>query len=131
MLSKALLAGLLLVGLSRHLPEGSWWWRSAVLGALNIGAFFALLFVAAYRLPGGVAATITSMQPLLVGLLAARLLDERLSTRVVVAAVAGIAGVALLVVRANAQLDWVGVAAAIGAAVSMASGIVLTKRWSS
>jgi len=34
-----------------------------VLGTLNIGAFFALLFVAAYRLPGGVAAIIIAAQP--------------------------------------------------------------------
>ena len=28
----------------RTLPKGIWWWRSLVLGALNIGIFFALLF---------------------------------------------------------------------------------------
>ena len=38
-----------------------------VLGGLNIGVFQALLFVAAYRLPGGVAATTGAIQPLLVG----------------------------------------------------------------
>jgi probable blue pigment (indigoidine) exporter len=54
---RALPAGLLLVAITRRLPQGSWWWRAFVLGALNIGVFFALLFVAAYRLPGGVAAT--------------------------------------------------------------------------
>ncbi|WP_249044498.1 hypothetical protein [Crossiella equi] len=44
---RALPAGLLLVALTRRLPRGDWWWRSFVLGALNIGVFFALLFVAA------------------------------------------------------------------------------------
>lgn len=53
---RALPAGLLLLLLCRRLPRGGWWWKSWVLGVLNIGAFFALLFIAAYRLPGGVAA---------------------------------------------------------------------------
>ena len=56
---------------------------------MNIGAFFALLFVAAYRLPGGVAATIIAAQPLLVTGLSAWLLSERASARLVLAAVAG------------------------------------------
>ena len=49
---RALPAGLVLLAIGRRLPEGVWWWRSAVLGTLNIGAFFALLFVAAGRLDG-------------------------------------------------------------------------------
>lgn len=126
---RALPAGLLLVVLSRRLPHGSWWWRAGVLGALNIGAFFALLFVAAYRLPGGVAAVAGAVQPLLVAGLAARLVGERASARQLVAAVAGLAGVALLVLRADARLDGFGVAAALGGACSMAAGVVLSKRW--
>ena len=128
---RALPAGLLLVALTRRLPQGEWWWRAALLGALNIGAFLALLFVAAYRLPGGVAATIGAAQPLLVGLLAVGLLGERLTARAAAAAVAGMAGVSLLVLRADAQLDTVGVAAAMGSAVVMALGVVLSKRWPS
>lgn len=128
---RALPAGLLLVAVTRRLPRGTWWWRAAVLGALNIGAFFALLFVAAYRLPGGVAATVGAVQPLLVAGLAAGLLGERLSTRVVVAGAAGVAGVGLLVLRADARLDALGVAAALGGAAVMAAGVVLSKRWRS
>ena len=37
-----------------------------VLAALNIGVFQALLFVAAYRLPGGVAAVVGAIGPLVV-----------------------------------------------------------------
>src|SRR5262245_56158664 len=73
---RALPAGLVLIAMTRRLPHGSWWWRAFVLGALNIGAFFALLFVAAYRLPGGVAATIIAAQPLLVLALSGRFLGE-------------------------------------------------------
>jgi probable blue pigment (indigoidine) exporter len=128
---RALPAGLVLVAVTRRLPRGVWWWRALVLGTLNIGAFFALLFVAAYRLPGGVAATIGALQPFLVAGLAAGLLGERLSTRTVAAAAAGVAGVSLLVLRANAQLDAVGMAAALGGAAAMATGVVLSKRWTS
>jgi probable blue pigment (indigoidine) exporter len=128
---RALPAGLLLVAITRTLPRGSWWWRSLVLGTLNIGAFFALLFVGAYRLPGGVAATVGAIQPLLVAGLSTGLLRERLSTRTVLTAIAGVFGVSLLVLRADARLDTVGVLAALGGAVVMAFGVVLSKRWTS
>ena len=127
---RALPAGVLLVLLARRLPHGVWWWRSAVLGTLNIGAFFALLFIAAYRLPGGVAATVIALQPLLVAALSVRLLGQRLSPRTLAAALAGLGGVALMVLRAGAQLDPVGLAAALAAAAVMATGVVLSKRWS-
>ena len=126
---RALPVGLLLLALFRRLPEGSWWWRSFVLGTLNIGLFFALLFVAAYRLPGGVAATAGAVQPLLVAALAWPMLGERPSIGKAASAALGVAGVALLVLRAEAALDAVGVLAALGGAVSMATGVVLTKRW--
>ncbi len=128
---RALPAGLLLVAVTRQLPRGSWWWRSLVLGTLNIGAFFALLFVAAYRLPGGVAATLGALQPLLVAGLSTGLLGERLTRRTLLAGVAGVAGVSLLVLRSDARLDALGVAAAVGGAVVMATGVVLSKRWTS
>ncbi|RSN05597.1 EamA family transporter [Nonomuraea sp. WAC 01424] len=130
-LIRALPAGLILIALTRKLPQGNWWWRALVLGALNIGFFFALLFVGAYRLAGGVAATVGAIQPLLVALLSSGLLGERLTWRVAVAAAAGVAGVSLLVLRADARLDLLGVAAALGGAVVMAFGVVLSKRWRS
>jgi probable blue pigment (indigoidine) exporter len=98
---------------------------------LNIGAFFALLFVAAYRLPGGVAATVGAIQPLLVAGLSTGLLNDRLTVRTTFTAIAGVVGVSLLVLRAEARLDGVGIAAALGGAVVMATGIVLSKRWTS
>ena len=49
-------AGLLLVLFCKRLPERREWGRLAALSALNIGFFQAFLFVAAYRLPGGLAA---------------------------------------------------------------------------
>ncbi|WP_175541051.1 EamA family transporter [Streptomyces pini] len=126
---RALPAGLLLLALTRRLPTGQWWWRAAVLGTLNIGVFLALLFVAAYRLPGGVAATAGAVQPLIAAGLSAAVLGERFTLRTALAGVAGVAGVGLLVLRADARLDAVGVAAALGGAAVMATGVVLGKRW--
>ncbi|KIZ16470.1 EamA family transporter [Streptomyces natalensis] len=126
---RALPAGLALLALGRVLPRGVWWWRALVLGVLNIGAFFYLLFVAAYHLPGGVAALVVAVQPMMVLLLAALLLKDRIQRLQVAACVLGVAGVALLVLQPQAGLDAVGILAGLGGAVCMASGIVLTKRW--
>jgi hypothetical protein len=127
--ARALPAGLLLLLVTRELPTGAWWWRSVVLGTLNIGAFFALLFVSAYRLPGGVAALLGAAGPLLVAGLSALLLGEQLSARRLLAGVLAAAGVGLTVITSAAALDPVGVLAGIGGAASMSLGIVLTKRW--
>jgi probable blue pigment (indigoidine) exporter len=126
---RALPAGLLVLAATRTLPKGHWWWRAAVLGALNIGVFFALLFVAAYRLPGGVAATFGAVQPLLVAGLAFGLLGERPTRWRIGWGVAGVLGVALVVLKGDANFDGIGLLAGIAAPVAMATGMVLTKRW--
>ena len=126
---RALPAGIVLAVATRRRPVGIWWVRALTLGTLNIGAFFALLFVAAYRLPGGVAATMGAIQPLVAAGLATVLLHERLRATTVVAGAMGIVGVALLVLRAGARFDAVGVAAGLAGTTCMASGVVLTKRW--
>ncbi|WP_330339940.1 EamA family transporter [Streptomyces sp. NBC_00557] len=128
-LVRALPAGLLLLALTRVPPRGGWWWRSAVLGALNIGAFFPLLFVSAYRLPGGMAAVVGSVQPLFVVGLSALLLRHRPAPRTLVTGVVAAFGVSLVVLRGSGTLDAVGVLAAVAATASMAAGTVLTKRW--
>jgi probable blue pigment (indigoidine) exporter len=126
---RALPAGLLLAAVTKQRPVGAWWGKALVLGTLNIGGFFALLFVAAYRLPGGVAATLGAVQPLIAAGLATSLLRERLRPNVAMAGALGVAGVALLVLRPGAELDAVGIVAGFAGATSMASGVVLTKRW--
>ena len=99
------------------------------MGALNFSIFWGLLFVAAYRLPGGVAATLGAVQPLLVLALAAGVLGQPMQTKAVLAALGGLLGVALLALTAAARLDGLGVAAALLGAVSMAFGTVLTRKW--
>ncbi len=128
-LLRALPAGLVLLVWVRVLPRGIWWWRATVLGALNFSIFWGLLFVAAYRLLGGVAATLGAVQPLLVLALAAGVLGQPMQTKAVLAALGGLLGVALLALTASARLDGLGVAAALLGAVSMAFGTVLTRKW--
>ncbi|PZD72930.1 NADH dehydrogenase-like protein [Acaryochloris thomasi RCC1774] len=126
---RSLPIGLLLIIGLRKLPQGIWWWRMLVLGGLNIGVFQALLFIAAYRLPGGVAATAGAIQPLLVGLFAWMILSEQPSRRSILAAVAGFIGVGLLVLGPSARLDSIGIIAALASAGAMGLGTVLVKRW--
>ena len=118
----------LTIGL-RKLPQGIWWWRIFVLGGLNIGVFQALLFVAAYRLPGGVAATAGAIQPLLVVWFSWLILQKKPTKLAVIAAIAGFIGVGLLVLSPDAGLDTLGVVAAIAGAGAMALGTVLVKKW--
>jgi probable blue pigment (indigoidine) exporter len=126
---RALPAGLLLLLLVRRLPAGRWWWRSLVLGATNITLFWICLFVGAYRLPGGVAATVGAVQPLLVLGLSALVLRSRVPAGAVAGALLGVGGVALLVLTPGARLDALGVGATLLGAASMALGVVLTRRW--
>ncbi|WP_121747030.1 EamA family transporter [Streptomyces sp. E2N166] len=128
-LMRALPAGLLLLAVARVLPRGAWWWKAAVLGALNIGAFFPLLFLSAYRLPGGMAAAVGSVGPLIVVGLSALLLGQRPTVRSVLTGVVAAFGVSLVVLKAAGSLDALGVLAALAATASMSAGIVLTKRW--
>jgi probable blue pigment (indigoidine) exporter len=126
---RALPVGVFLCLSLRQWPSGVWWWRSAVLGLLNIGLFFALLFLAAGRLPGGLPATIGAIQPLFVVALAWGILKERPTLRRLGLASLGLGGVALLVLASSARLDPLGVLAICGAAAAMATGTVLAKKW--
>lgn len=126
---RALPAGVLLLLLVRQLPYGLWWLRIFILGALNFSFFWAMLFVAAYRLPGGVAATVGAVQPLIVVFLASAVLGTKLRAVAVVAALTGMIGVALLVLKPNGALDQSGILAALAGAFSMAAGTVLSRYW--
>lgn len=126
---RALPAGLVLLAVRRTLPRGDWWWKAAVLGLVNIGLFFPLIFLSAYHLPGGLAATLQATSPLAVMALAWLLLRERAGIARVLAAVVGLVGVGLLVLQAGASVDAVGLAAAVASVAVSALGFVLIKRW--
>ncbi|WP_429913000.1 EamA family transporter [Inquilinus limosus] len=126
---RALPAGLLLLAFVRALPTGIWWGRAFILGALNFSIFWALLFVSAYRLPGGVAATLGAVQPLIVIALARLVLGRPVRPLAVLAGIGGMAGIALVVLRPEAALDPVGIAAGLAGIVSLACGTVLSRHW--
>jgi probable blue pigment (indigoidine) exporter len=122
---------LLIVGSlsSRWRPRGNEWRRTAVLAVFNFGFFFPLLSAAVYRLPGGVAAAVGGLQPLFVAALSWLLAGRRPRARdLVIGGVAAI-GVGLVAIRPDANLDPVGLLAAVGANMSFAVGVVLTKRY--
>lgn len=124
-------AGVLLLLWVRRLPRGAWWGRAAVLGTLNHAVFFGLLYLAAYRLPSGLGATLTAVSPLVVMGVAWLALRERQPVVGLLAAVVGIGGVVLLVWQneRSGPVDPVGVVASVGAVVSASVGFVLVKRW--
>ena len=128
-LLRTLPAGLIALAIARQLPRGDWWWKSLVLGSLNMGAFFPLLFVAAQRLPGGVAATLGAVQPIVIAFLAVAVLHEQLSGWRLLWGVVGMVGVGLVVLGPEAALNPLGVMAGLAGAVSMGTGVVLTKKW--
>lgn len=126
---RAVPAGLLALVLGRALPRGRWWWRSLVLGTLNIGAFFPLLFLTAYRLPGGVAGIFGAVGPLIVAVLAVGLLGERVTPGRIIWGLLAVTGVGMMVLGPQAALDAIGVVAGFVGAACMALGTVLSKRW--
>lgn len=126
---RALPAGLILLALNPRLPTPAVLARYAVLAALNIGFFFALLFVAAARMPGGLAATLGAVQPLVVIGLGAAITRTAPHPVQILAGLAGVVGVGFLVLSPADQPDMIGVMAALGGAILMGFGTVLIDRW--
>jgi probable blue pigment (indigoidine) exporter len=126
---RALPAGFLLLAVARRLPRGVWWWRSVLLGICNMGAFFALIYLASQLLPVSLASTIMSAAPFTMALFGWALLAERPTVLVLAGATAGIGGVVLLLGAAGAAVDLRGVAASVAALTMSSCGYVLAKKW--
>jgi len=126
---RALPAGLVLLVLARRLPRGRWWWRSAVLGVLNVGAFFVLVYLAAQLLPSGVAAMLMATSPAVILLLAWPIAREKPAALSLVGAIVGFAGVVVLLAGATGALNLWGVAASLAAMLMSSVGFVLARRW--
>lgn len=114
---------------SRALPDRVWLGRAIVLGTFNCGIFFGLLFVGAYRLPGGIAGTLQSLVPLFAVFFAWPLLAQAPSLLRIGFILLGSVGVALLLSKGPVALDWIGILAAFGSAASSGLGAVLLSRW--
>ncbi|WP_027478021.1 EamA family transporter [Curvibacter gracilis] len=128
-LLRALPAGLLLTAFCRRWPRPGDWGRLLLLSALNIGFFQALLFIAAYHLPGGLAAVAGALQPLLVMALAWLLDRQRPLPLALGAAGVGVLGMAALLLSPTASWNPVGLAAALAGTACMAAGTLLARRW--
>ncbi|MDO5494723.1 MAG: EamA family transporter, partial [bacterium] len=100
-----------------------------VLAALNIGVFFPLLFVAAYRLPGGLAAVVGAGQPFVVAAAAWAMFARPTPRRQLGWALAAVAGVAMTFTGGLDGIDPLGAIAACAGTISMALGITLTRAW--
>ncbi|KUL40426.1 ABC transporter permease, partial [Streptomyces sp. NRRL F-4489] len=127
---RALPAGALLLAVCRKLPRGVWWWRSVVLGVLNMGGFFALVYVAAQRLPTSLASVVMALSPLVMAVFAWGLVGERPRVAHLAGAAVGAAGVGLMLLSASVAVDGLGVLASAGAMGMSSLGYVLAKRWS-
>jgi probable blue pigment (indigoidine) exporter len=127
-LLRSLPTGLVLI-IGSPIPSRRWMARFFVLSVLYASGLFPLLFIAAYRLPGGVAAVINSLSPLLVVVISVPLLGTRIRAIQVIAGILGAVGVALLVLQSDAGLDLIGLIAMGGAVIMFSVATVLTKRW--
>jgi drug/metabolite transporter (DMT)-like permease len=96
-----LLTGLLLlVATARRMAWPSWaaWRRQVLLGTLCQAGYLAFIFEGVRQgVPGGTAALIAALQPLLVATVAGPLLGERSSLRMWVGMMVGLAGVVVVV----------------------------------
>ncbi|WKX69180.1 DMT family transporter [Streptomyces sp. XD-27] len=129
---RALPAGVLLLLICRRLPpRGPWWWKSPVLGVLNMGGFFALVYVAAQRLPTSVASTVMATSPMAMTLIAWALIAERPRLTHLVGTAVGAGGVCLMLLTATVSIDACGVLASVAAMAMSSLGYILAKRWSS
>ena len=126
---RALPAGVILLAVARRLPSGSWWWRSLVLGLLNFGAFFVLVYLAAQLLPTSVAASVMSLAPVALSMLAIPLLRQRSTAYMLIGAVLGVVGVGLLVGLGASRIDPLGVAISLLALLLSSLGAILATKW--
>jgi probable blue pigment (indigoidine) exporter len=128
-LMRGLPIGLILLLYFRQFPKGSWLLKAIILGTLNIGGFFLFLFISAYRLPGGIASIIGSVQPIFIIFFSWILLKENPNKNSFIVVFMTIVGLSLLLLKQTAVIDIIGVMSALTGSIVMALGVVLTKYW--
>ncbi|MFF8532335.1 EamA family transporter [Streptomyces sp. SAS_267] len=126
---RALPAGLVLLALRRRLPRGAWWWRSAVLGLLNMSVFFVLVYAASQLLPTSVASTVMAVAPLTMMLIAWPLVSERPRPAHLAGAAIGLGGVCLMLLSGVDTVSVPGILASAAAMLVSSFGYILAKRW--
>jgi drug/metabolite transporter (DMT)-like permease len=130
-------AGLCLVLWTRvkrePMPRGREWPSLLLLAAMIFAIDYGLLFWAEQRVPSGVAAVVLATIPAFMALSEILILrTQRLTMRLALALLVGIAGVAVLTMRSlslgGVPVDRAGAAALIFAAISWSIASVLTRR---
>ena len=124
---RALPAGILLLMLRPRLPTLAWS-KLSLLSFCNIGAFFALLFIGAYRLPGAVAGTLGATLPLIFIILAWVIDKKRPGMKWLLLGLMGFGGVMLLL-NPSADLDPIGVLCMLSATTLVALSSRWMQRW--
>ena len=108
------------------------WLHQGVIGILVQTLYFGLVYVAMkLGVSAGLQALIVSLQPILVGILAPRLVHERVGLAQWVGLGLGILG-AVLVITARSSVDaasWSGILCAFGALLGMTAGTLYEKRF--
>lgn len=122
-------AGIILVLISQHLPKRHEWLHIIILAILNFAIFHVLLFVAAYRLPGGLAAVVGAIQPLMMMFLIWLVDGRKPAHLALVASIIGVIGMAVLLLSPNSSWNLIGILAATTGAMLMTCGIFLARRW--
>lgn len=123
-------AGLVLLFFFREKIDFVMLKKLIALSFLNISLFQSMLFVSAYRLPGGIAALIGSLQPAIVTLLAFALRNEKLSIGKILLLVSAFLGMNLIFLNGESKWDTIGIISAIIGAISMSLGTFLSREWS-
>jgi drug/metabolite transporter (DMT)-like permease len=127
-----LAAAVLLLGFAaaRGQMRGLPWGRLALLGLLNQAGYNGLAWVGMQSVSAGLAVIVSSLNPILVAVLAAPLLNDRLTPRKLAGLALGLAGAAFIV-RDRIALGESGtrVLLLVGSLISMVTGTLLFKKW--
>ncbi|MDD1794013.1 DMT family transporter [Enterovibrio makurazakiensis] len=124
---RALPAGLLLLLLKPGKPPLPWG-KMTLLSVFNIAAFFPLLFIAAYKLPGSVAGTLGATLPLQLMFMQWLVEGKRPEFKMLLLAIIGLGGV-VLILNPSADIDPIGAAAALCATALVARSSLWLKSW--
>lgn len=111
-------------------PRGRTLAALALVGVVNHAVYLGLSYVGMSHVPSGLTAVVVSANPILTAVLAALVLEERLSPRKLVGLALGVAGV-LFILRhrvASGVEDAVQLAWPLGALVALSGGAILFKR---
>jgi len=132
---RVLIASLLLFFVAQLLSMQIRIGREAITRSFLIGFFLHVCYLGgvfysiSQGLPAGVAAVVTSLQPVLVSLIAIKVLGENLRTRQVIGLFLGLVGVLLVLGPTfDSQISWTAVAAIVIALIGSTTATLLQKK---